>query len=124
LEKYHDPDYTEIVCSLLNIDYPFRKGIEENIILALRRSKEADGALKDFTAIDIEKKWGFTYFCGDGSQKPTVERMMYLPEHCMRKINETGISSWVGIICDTSIRKPFARIFFATPRGKRKSGLQ
>jgi hypothetical protein len=124
LEKHHDPGYTEIVSSLLNIDYPFRKGIEENIILALRRSREAGGTLKDFTAMDPEKEWGFTYFCGDGRQKPTFERMMYLPEHCMRKINETGISSWVGIICDTSIRKPFVKIFFAKPRSKSKLGVQ
>jgi len=113
LERIHSPGYTDIACFLLDINYLFRKDIEENIVSTLHRSKESGGALKDYTVIDKTNKWGFTYFCGDGTQKPNLERMMFLPEYCLRKMNETGILSWVGLVRDISSRKPIVSMFFS-----------
>lgn len=113
LERTRAPGYTEIACFLLDIGYPFRKVIEDNIISALRRSQNSSGMVKDWTIIDTKNKWGFTYFCGDGTQPSSLERMRFLPEYCMRKMNETGIYSWVGILRDTSIRKSLAGIFYS-----------
>jgi hypothetical protein len=113
LERIQSPGYTDVCCSLLDISYQFRKAIEESIVSTLRRSKDSGGVLKDFTIIDTSDKWGFTYFCGDGRLKPNLERMMLLPEYCVHKMNETSISSWVGLARDTSSRKPFMSMFFS-----------
>ncbi len=113
LERIHNPGYTDVCCSLLDISYPFRKAIEESIVSTLRRSKDSGGALKDFTIIDTSNQWGFTYFCGDGTQKPNLERMMFLPEYCVHKMDEAGILSWVGLARDTSSREPFMSMFFS-----------
>jgi hypothetical protein len=116
LEKAHTPGYTEISCSLLDISYAFRGAIEENIISALYRSNDSGGMLKDCTVVDTHNQWGFTYFCGDGTQTSNLQRMLLLPEFCMHKMNEIGIYTWVGILCDTSIRKPFVGVFYSSDK--------
>ncbi len=112
LERLHPPGYTDVVCALLDIILPTREKIEEFITSALTRSKENGGAVKDFTIIDKDNKWGLTYFCGNGAQKENAERLMCLPEFCMMKIEQTGILSWIGLANDTSLKSPIASIFF------------
>jgi hypothetical protein len=113
LERIRAPGYTEIASTLLNINYVLIGVIEKTIISTLSRSKGRGGTVKDYTVMATKNKWEFTYFCGDGTQTSNIERMLFLPEFCLHKMNETGIYSWVGIVRDTSIRKPSVGVFLS-----------
>lgn len=119
LERTELPGYTDIVCMLLDMNYGYRKWVNENISAILHRSKESKGDLKDFTIIAKDYGFGFTYFCGDGSKVPDLAH--WLPEYCIHKMNESSIYRWVGFARDTSVRKPFVSVFFCN--GDREAGV-
>lgn len=115
LERNRHKGYTDISCAMLDIPYSFRKAIGEHIASTLGRCSENRGELKDFSIFNAKDQWGFTYFCGDGRLPGNVERFMALPEYCMDKMEQTGIHSWIGIVRDTSLRRPFVGIFLGRP---------
>jgi hypothetical protein len=120
LERLQPPGYTNITCALLDIILPIREKFEECIVSTLTRSKENSGAVKDFSVIDKDGEWGFTYFCGDGSQKENVEKLVYLNDFCLMKIEQTGILSWIGLVNDTSRKSPIDGIFFSESRSNNR----
>lgn len=121
LEKTRPPGYTDIICSLLDIDYSFRRGIEQNIVSALQRSREGNGVVRDCTVINTLDRWGFTYFCGNSQLPTNIERLLFLPEYCMHKMTQSNIYSWIGLARDTSSRRAFVSVFYS---GKRDSSSQ
>jgi len=112
LERDHAPGHSDIACLLLDFDFVFRKLLDENMLLALQRSKDASGDMKDFSAVSPDGTCGVTYFCGDCSLASNTPRAAILPDFCLEKLNQTRSRSWLGILRDTSRREPYLALVF------------